>query len=108
MDKVNSLVTHKNLSSLGIGCIAKELKSQYEVNFGESDVVSVKKRLVNFIDTSGCKTVSFHEFRNRILSDKSKLDYVIVGNELKQYVGIGWITLRVVTMDDLTKYPRVV
>lgn len=105
---VNTLVTHKKLKSLGIGCIAKELSKSYKVNFGTEDVLTCSKTAVEIVDTSKCKTVDFNEFRNRILKDNSTLDRAIVGNELKEYVGIGWITLRVVTMDDLTKYPRVI
>jgi hypothetical protein len=33
---------------------------------------------------------------------------IIIGNELKQYVGIGWVSQRVITMDDLKRYPRLV
>jgi phosphotransferase system IIB component len=68
---VNTLVTHKKLKSLGIGCIAKELKSSYKVNFGLHDVMTCKKESLEVIDTSECKTVTFMEYRNRILSDKS-------------------------------------
>jgi hypothetical protein len=105
---VNTLVIHKKLKSLGIGCIAKELKSSYKVNFGLDDVMTCKKDSVEVIDTSKCKTVTFMEYRNRILSDKSTLNYCIVGNELKHFVGIGWLTRRVVTLEDLKKYPRVI
>jgi hypothetical protein len=105
---VNTLVTHKKLKSLGIGCIAKELKNSYKVNFGTEDVLTCKKDAVEIVDTSKCKTISFQEFRGRIMSNKLTTDCVIVGNELKQYVGIGWVTLNVVTMDDLQKHPRVI
>ena len=105
---VNTLVTHKKLKSLGIGCIAKELSKSYRVNFGIEDVLTCKKTAVEPVDTSACKTVSFQEFRSRIMSDKSTLDYAIVGNELKHYVGIGWLTERVVTEVDLKKFPRVI
>jgi len=105
---VNTLVTHKKLKSLGIGCISKELSKSYKVNFGLTDTLTCKKDTVEAIDTRKLKTVSFHEFRNRILSDKSELNYVIIGNELKRYVGIGWLTERAITMNDLTKYPRVI
>jgi hypothetical protein len=105
---VNTLVTHKKLRSLGIGCISKELSKSYKVNFGLDDVLTCKKTAVEIVDTSACKTVSFQEFRTRILKDNSELNNAIVGNELKHYVGIGWVTDRVVTMADLQKYPRVI
>jgi len=31
-----------------------------------------------------------------------------VGNELKHYVGIGWVTEKVITYNDLKLYPRVI
>ena len=105
---INTLVTHKKLQSLGIGCISKELKKSYRVNFGLHDVKTCSKKSVNIIDTSKCKTISYSEFSRRILSDSSSLNNCIVGNELKEYVGIGWITLRVIEMEDLKKYPRVI
>ena len=105
---VNTLVTHKKLKSLGIGCIAKELKSSYKVNFGRDDVLTCKKAAVEVVDTSKCQTVTFEEFRHRILKDNSTLNRVIIGNEIKEYVGIGWITIGTVDMDDLQKYPRVI
>lgn len=105
---INTLVKHKKIKNLGIGCISKELKNSYKVNFGLQDVLTCKKDSLEVVDTSKCKNVSFQEFKNRILSDGSNLNYAIVGNELMNYVGIGWITLRVVTEDDLTKYTRVV
>lgn len=105
---VNTLVTHKKLKSLGIGCIAKELSKTYKVNFGTTDVFTCGKTSVEIVDTSKCSTISFYEFNTRILRDNSNLNRAIVGNELKEYVGIGWITLRVVTTDDLKLYPRVI
>ncbi len=105
---MNTLVTHKKCPDYGIGCISQELAKSYKVNFGMFDTITCKKDMVEVIDVSHCKTISFTEFKNRILSDRSKLEYAIVGNELKHYVGIGWITIRVITAEDLQKYPRVI
>mgnify|MGYP001194047342 CR=1 FL=1 len=104
----NTLVTHKKLQSLGIGCISKVLSKSVKVNFGLSDTKTCSTNQLNLVDVSNCKTVPFNDFRNRILQDKSDFNFAIVGNELKEYVGIGWITLRVVQPSDLLKYPRVV
>lgn len=106
---INSLVKHKKLKSLGIGCISKELKSSYKVNFGTTDVMTCKKDMVEIIDTSFCKTINFDDFKRMTICNSPYIpNYVIIGNELKQYVGIGWVFQRVVTEDDLKKYPRVV
>lgn len=106
--KTNTLVTHKKLSSLGIGCVAKIMSKKVKVNFGKDDVMTCDPKQLNVIDTSKCKTVDFNKFKRRALNDKGTLNYAIVGNELKHYVGIGWVTQRVVTYEDLKKYPRVI
>lgn len=103
---INTLVTHNKLN-LGIGCISKEYKHDVGVNFGLNDTKKCKLSSLNIIDTNNCKTIPFHEYRNRIMLSNSILNNVIVGNELREFVGIGWTTTRVVTMSDLTKYPRV-
>ena len=105
---VNTLVLHSKKTELGIGCISKELKNSYKVNFGLQDCLTVKKELINVIDTSHCKTVTSREYSHRILQDNGTLSDCIVGNELRHYVGIGWTTTRVITLDDLKKYTRVV
>jgi len=104
---INTLVYHTK-KDLGIGCISKEMKDSYKVNFGLVGSVAVKKDLATVIDTSKCKTITASQYRNRILDDNSTIDYAIVGNELRHYVGIGWITHRVIELSDLEKYPRVV
>lgn len=53
------------------------------------------------------KTVTFDEFKERIISKHSKLDRAIVGKKLLEYVGIGWITIRAATPEDFNKYPTV-
>jgi len=104
---INSLVTHKK-KNLGIGCISKEFSRLVNVNFGKDDTIKCKLSDLNIIETSNCKTISFYDYRNRIMTTKNILNDAIVGNELKHFVGIGWITVRVVTIDDLNKYPRVI
>lgn len=107
--KTNTLVTHKKLKTLGIGCVSKIINpNKVKVNFGTEDTMTCSVKSLNEIDTSKCKTVSLQKFRNRMLDDKGNLNRVIVGNELKEYVGIGWVTLRAVTHGDLQKYPRVI
>ena len=106
--ETNTLVLHKKNIWLGIGCVSKVLKNTVKVNWGLDDCKACSPSMLNVIDTSHCKNITFHEFRSRILSDKSTLNDCIVGNELKHYVGIGWTTTRVVTYEDLKKYPRVI
>ena len=107
--EVNTLVKHKDLSSLGIGCVSKELKRSCRVNFGPNDCWTVSKRLLEPIDVSKCKTISFQRYKRRILNVVNlDINKVIVGNEIHEFVGIGWIILGTITEDDLLMYPRVI
>jgi len=107
--EINTLVRHKKLKTLGIGCVSKVLKSSLKVNWGLNDVGTHKENALEVIDTSACKNISFHDLRSMtICNSKNIPDYVIIGNELKQWVGIGWVTQRVVTLEDLKKYARVI
>lgn len=106
--KVNTLVKLKSSPSLGIGCVSKELKKSCKVNFGSEANLTCKKSDLVEVDVSGCKTVPFKEFQMRIMQDNSTLNNVILGNEIYEYVGIGWIPIRVITMADLKVYPRVI
>ena len=108
--ETNTLVTHKKIKSLGIGCVSKVMKKSLKVNFGTEDVVNCNPKMLELIDTSGCKTMSFSEFKRKTITNGFPNGEVraIVGNELREYVGIGWVTKRVVTYDDLKKYPRVI
>jgi len=107
--EINTLVIHKKLKKIGIGCVSKILpKSAVRVNFGTDGVKICNVGQLELIDVSNCKTVNFSEYTTRIIKDNGTLNDVIVGNELKHYVGIGWLTTRVVTIDDLKKYPRVI
>ena len=103
----NTLVRHKKLKTLGIGYIAKKKWKSYEVNWGTDDVKLCKQESLELVDVSKCNTVSWNVVRNKIITQQGP-DIVIVGNELKEYVGIGWVTLRAITEDDLKKYPRAV
>ncbi len=107
--EVNTLVTHKNFKSLGIGCVSKVMKSSCRVNFGTEDVSTCRNTALVEVDTSKCKTIPFSEIRSLSIANSDKLTGLyIFGNELRRWVGVGWVTERVVTIDDLRKYPRVV
>lgn len=107
--ETNTLVTHKKFKSLGIGCISKVMKSSYKVNFGKDDVSTCKESVLEVVDTSQCKTIKFKDLRAMTITNSPNIPkYVIIGNELRNYVGIGWVCERVVTHSDLSRYPRVV
>lgn len=109
--QTNTLVKHKKLSSLGIGCVAKTVsKTKVKVNFGKEDVITCSPNLLIPVDTSKCKTIKFSELKTQSITNtvKKKNNIVIIGNEVKQDVGIGWVCLSVVTEEDLKKYPRVI
>ena len=106
---MNTLVRHTSLSSLGIGCVSKEYKTKVKVNFGMDKTMSLSRKNLKEVDVSQCKTVSFERYRRRIMNVKDlDINCVIVGNEVHEFVGIGWIKIGVVTEEDLKKYPRVI
>lgn len=108
--KTNTLVKHKKLTNLGIGCVSKVLSKSLKVNFGLDDCITTTEKQLIEVDVSKCKTISFSElkaksFTNSISQENNK---VIIGNELREYVGIGWVALRVITEEDLKNYKRVI
>lgn len=105
--EVNTLVRHKKLKTAGIGCIAKVLSKTVTVNWGTYEVTVCKPSELQVIDTSKCPTIPWSIVRTKIVTQQGP-DKVIIGNELMEYVGIGWTSQRVVTEADLKKYPRVV
>lgn len=105
--KINTLVIHKHNRFDGIGCVSRAGKTIVRVNHGLEGVMSCKPSALEVINTANFPTIKYSAFRNRILQTGG-INYCIVGNELKQFVGIGWVTLKVVTIEDLKKYPRVI
>lgn len=107
--QVNDLVIITTARGLGIGCIAKKLSKKMRVNVGLNDVLDVAPSKLQLLDTSKCKTVTFDKYRRRIMNvGMQNFNHAIVGNVLQEFVGIGWIDLRVITEEDLMKYPRVI
>lgn len=105
--KTNTLVTHKKFRELGIGCVAKVLKKSVQVNFGARMVKTCDPDELVRIDVKDCKTISLRKYTDRVLMSSGP-DMVILGNEVMHFVGIGWTFTRVVNVEDLKKYPRVV
>lgn len=104
--EVNTLVRHK---SFGIGCVSKKLSNKVKVNFGLYDVKTCVVSSLQEIDVTDCKTIDLSEMNRLTIGDSKDIPpYVIVGNELRHYVGIGWVTHRVILDSDLKKYPRVI
>ena len=105
--EVNTLVKHKKLN-LGIGCISRVLKNSVKVNFGETSIKTCKAELLEKIDTSKCQTIDWDIIRRKIFLKEDDIPDIIIGNELKQWVGFGFVTKRVITLADLKNYQRVV
>ena len=108
--ETNTLVRHRKLKTLGIGCVAKVLSKSLKVNFGTEDVMTCKPEMLEPVDVSKSNTMTFSEFQRKNIANSWEGGKVrmIIGNELKEYVGIGWITLGVVKEDDLKNYPRII
>lgn len=104
---VNTLVKHKT-KNLGIGCISKVLSKSVKVNFGTDDCITVKTEMLTLVDVSKSKTIPFDVLRKQSFLNTVKDSPVIIGNELKHYVGIGWISKGVITESDLLTYKRAI
>lgn len=106
MIQVNTLVRHPKHK--GIGCVSKLHGKKVAVNFGLLRSYKVNPAELMEVDVSQSPTVALSMYQSRIMMEKSNLNDVILGNEVRHYVGIGWITQRVCTEEDLKKIPRVV
>jgi len=107
--KVNDLVYHKHRRLRGIGCISKVLKTKVKVNFGLDGEFTYNPSDLVLIDTSKTKTISFEDFKRMSFINSKKLpEYVIVGNEVRKWIGISWVATRVVKEEDLKTLKRVV
>lgn len=107
--EINTLVTNNLKPEIGIGCVSAILKKKVRVNFGLRDFVTIDPKHLNPVDVSQCKTISFNEFNAMSMNNSPNIPAkVIIGNEVKHYVGIGWVSHGVVTIDDLEKYPRLI
>lgn len=104
--EVNTLVRHKGKKFEGIGCVSKVLSKKVKVNHGTEAVMTCDPSQLVLVDVSKCKTMTMREIRKGF--NDCSLGYVIMGNELKNNVGICLVSHGVVTESDLLKYPRAV
>lgn len=91
-----------------IGVITRVSKARVEVRFKDDTFIQFRPEQIEIVDTHHCETVPYSRYRKRIIDEKDTLDRVILGNELKAFVGIGWVTEDWVTERLLGMYPRVV
>lgn len=107
--KVAQLVTSTNRQFAGIGCVSKVLKKSVRVNHGTDSVMTCNPQNLSLVNTENCKTLKFSDFkRMSVVNSKDLPSCVIIGNEVNEYVGIGWISRGVVEPEDLKKYPLIV
>jgi len=107
--KQNTLVRHIRLTQLGIGCVAKAMRDTYMVNWGLDKSNKCKRKYLVEVDVSKGSTIKFDEFQKLSVTNSPKIPKrVILGNVVKEYVGIGWIDIKIVEEEDIIKYPRVV
>lgn len=108
--KVNELVKHKRIAQFGIGCVSKVTSRHIYVNWGTDDTEKHTASQLTAVDTSMCEEVPMSLFRALNITNGWKDDQsvMIIGNEVKHWVGIGWVSRGVVKDSDLKKYPRLV
>ena len=105
--KVNQLV---NVTGYNIGVISRVLKKSVEVRFDENTYIKVKPERIRYVDDSATTTIPWSEFIRKSLTHEwdSYKGKIILGNEVKEWVGFGWVTRRIVNDTDLIYWPRVV
>ena len=107
--EINTLVRHNKLKSLGIGCVSKLLSGKAKINFVLYDTMTCSLSSLIEISIKDCKTMSFDELKKLTISNSEDIpSYVIVGNELCEYVGIGWVSVKVIEESDLKEYIRII
>lgn len=105
---INTFVELKGLPFLGIGCVSKVLKKTVRVNFGTDDCIILDPKQLVLVDVSKTETITFQEFQTMSMANAVRTPALIIGNEVKEWVGIGWISKRIVTKQDLLKLKRVI
>lgn len=101
------LVTHREFTKMGIGVVGKHLKVNVRVVWSGGRILNVSPEDLTTVDVSRCETMTHQEYIDRFLkSDGTR--YAILGNQLMEYVGIGWMRSRYITAEDLQNYPRVI
>jgi hypothetical protein len=104
--KVNTLVRKSGMNRIGVIC--RVLKRSVEVRWDQEHFEKVKPESLERVNVAGCRTISFTDFKRQTMLNTVKENRVILGNELKEYVGIGWLTNRLINEEDLLSFPRVV
>lgn len=106
---MGQLVTSKKNEFSGIGCVAKFLKKNVRVNHGTDAVMTCNPKNLSPVDVSMSTKITFSELHRLSFVNSNKLPKrIIIGNEVREYVGIGWVSLGVVTPEDLKKYPIII
>ena len=95
--QLGSLIKHEQY---GIGQVLKVLTKAVKAKFGLNNeyIVTIQPKDLVELDTNGVKRMTYFEATKYT-------DDIIVGNLIKNYVGIGWITIRIVNENDLLKFP---
>ncbi len=93
-----------------IGVISRILKTRIEVRFSSECFMKFRPEQIHIVPTDHCETIPFSEFKRKSITNSfSGEARVIVSNEIKHYVGIGWVIEKFVENEsDLLKYPRLV
>lgn len=106
--KNGDLVYHKDLQGmLGIGVIIQARRRSALVKFG-LDTSPFPNSDLDLIDTSHTKTIPLWELKKQTALGKPAYPKIIIGNQLHEYVGIGYIAIKIINEDDLHMYPRVI
>jgi hypothetical protein len=97
-----------------IGVITRVLKQKIEVKFSSTRIYKFNPEQIEIVDVSACETIPFLEMKKSSVTGKAPEingvvhNKVILGNEVSEFVGIGWVLYTYVTKESLSIYARVV
>lgn len=104
----NQLVRHSVLTLNGIGVVVKVLKRSILVKWKGGDYSNAQGHMLRAVELPpGVRKIPYPVFKKwtetGVVPDDCAT--VILGNEVRQWVGIGWVDIGLVQEDDLGKYP---
>lgn len=104
--KTNTLVKKPGREEIGVVC--RILKKTVEVRWNEMLFEKIRPEKLCICECQGREFIGFTDFKRQTFTNTVEKTRVILGNELKEWTGIGWVKLRLISEKDLSSYPRIV
>lgn len=106
----NQLVRHAVLTLNGIGVVIRPVKRGIKVKWADGIVSDVPSHFLRVVDIpKDAKTVRLQDVQAWTAAGKvpEGFDILVFGNEVKMWVGTGWVTIEAAEEKDLGLFPIV-